>query len=613
MRRLLLLCSAVSVFCGLALAASTGNPHCIYLSPLPGAARVSSASGLILRFNVPVAPSSLAGARFKVVGSHSGTVDGRLLLSDDGRTVLFNPDHAFKGGEEVSVSLAGGIAGRDGTDLGSLAWSFSTSSRAPAGLHGSFLAALAEELSGSPAKPEGANAAGSRPSPVRIAGVPPDFPPISVGIDESPVSGGFFLSNFTIQPDLANTPYLMVIDRMGGPLFYRMTPNTCFDFKRQENGLYTYFQDGEGRFIGLDSTMQPVASYRAGHGYPTDGHDLRLLPNGHALLLASDTQTVDMSRLVPGGDPAATVTGLILQELDGAGNVVFEWRSWDHFKITDATLIDFTASQIDAVHGNALEIDGDGNILLSSRHLDEITKINRQTGDIVWRWGGKNNQFRLLGDTLWFSHQHALRRIANGHYTLFDNGNGHTPPFSRAVEYELDTVAMTARLVWQFVRPQTYAFALGYVQRLANGNTLIGWGATSPALSVVTPEGQIVNELSLPDGVYSYRAYDLPWSAPVTAVSPPAPTAPPSFSLGQNYPNPFNPSSTIRFSLPSRSFATLTVYNVLGQKLEDLVSGDMDRGEHTVRFDGTNFPSGVYFYRLTAGSLVETRRMVLVK
>ena len=149
-----------------------------------------------------------------------------------------------------------------------------------------------------------------------------------------------------------------------------------------------------------------------------------------------------------------------------------------------------TADEIDYVHGNAIELDSDGNWLVSSRHMDEITKIDRTTGDIVWRLGGKNNEFTLLGDTLWFSHQHAIRRIANGHVTLFDNGNGHTPPFSRAVEYELDEQARSARLVWQYRNtPDTYGSAMGYVQRESaepGTHVTIGQPGAGGAEAVVT-------------------------------------------------------------------------------------------------------------------------------
>src|SRR5690606_33427409 len=105
---------------------------------------------------------------------------------------------------------------------------------------------------------------------------------------------------------------------------------------------------------------------------------------------------------------------------------------------------------IDYAHGNAVELDSDGNILISSRHMNEITKIDRTTGEIIWRWGGKNNEFTFVNDTLAFSFQHDIRRLPNGNVTLFDNGNHHKPPRSRAVEYELDEVNKTATVVWQY-------------------------------------------------------------------------------------------------------------------------------------------------------------------
>ena len=167
-------------------------------------------------------------------------------------------------------------------------------------------------------------------------------------------------------------------------------------------------------FYALDSNFKLIDSFKCGNGYVTDVHELRVLANGHALLMSYDPEIVDMSQIVPGGNPNAVVTGLILQEIDTHKNVVWQWRSWDHYKITDATHENLTAANIDYVHGNAIEIAGDGNIIISCRHMDEITKINYDDGSIMWRWGGKNNQFTFLNDTLKFSHQHAIRLIANG-------------------------------------------------------------------------------------------------------------------------------------------------------------------------------------------------------
>jgi hypothetical protein len=88
---------------------------------------------------------------------------------------------------------------------------------------------------------------------------------------------------------------------------------------------------------------------------------------------------------------------------------------------------------------------------------------------------------------------------------------------------------------------------------------------------------------------------------------------PEQFSIAQNYPNPFNPSTTIRYGLPNRSHVTLTVFNTLGQQVATLVQGDQEAGYHEVRFDASGLSSGVYFYRLQAGTYVETRKLLLLR
>jgi hypothetical protein len=86
-----------------------------------------------------------------------------------------------------------------------------------------------------------------------------------------------------------------------------------------------------------------------------------------------------------------------------------------------------------------------------------------------------------------------------------------------------------------------------------------------------------------------------------------------NFSLLQNYPNPFNPSTTIRYALSLRSQVVLTVFNTLGQQIAVLENGMREAGSHAVRFDGRNLASGVYFYRLQAGTFSQTRKLLLSK
>ena len=88
---------------------------------------------------------------------------------------------------------------------------------------------------------------------------------------------------------------------------------------------------------------------------------------------------------------------------------------------------------------------------------------------------------------------------------------------------------------------------------------------------------------------------------------------PVAYELAQNYPNPFNPSTTIKYELPQRAHVVLTVFNMLGQQVAVLQNGEQQAGYHEAVFDASGLASGVYLYRLTAGSYVETRKLVLVR
>ena len=88
---------------------------------------------------------------------------------------------------------------------------------------------------------------------------------------------------------------------------------------------------------------------------------------------------------------------------------------------------------------------------------------------------------------------------------------------------------------------------------------------------------------------------------------------PGAFLLAQNYPNPFNPSTTIKYELPKASHVSLTVYDVLGRQVSVLVNEKRDAGSYEVKFNGSNLASGVYFYRLQAGSYVDTKKLLLLR
>lgn len=487
----------------------TSNDNFVYLSPVPNSKLNSSQTNIIIRSNSGINKSSVKRNILSVKGSISGIHSGKIILADDYKSLLFNPDYPFSNGESIIVNLSNGLENLQGNQLGSVSFEFDIANKPSL----DYKSVIDQELSVASTQKTNFKIekllSQSNYLHQETGFLPATFPSISL-YSTKPSDGQIFLSDFSNEAYYADKDFLLILNNDGSPFFYKKTNGYSFGLTLQPNGKITYFNAGTKYFFFvMDSTFQIVDSVKCGNGYQTDVHELRILPNNHYLLIGGEIQTIDMSKIVDGGNPEAKVTGIIIQELDSNKNVIFQWRSWDHYKITDAVGVDLTAAKIDYVHANAVELDNDGNIIISSRHLDEVTKINRTTGDIIWRWGGKNNQFTFINDDVGFSHQHAVRRISNGNITLFDNGNLHVSVLpSRALEYKLDEKKMTAELVWQYInQPTEISSAMGYVQRLNNGNTLIGWGTSNPAVTEVTPSNEKVFEMSLPDNVWSYRAF----------------------------------------------------------------------------------------------------------
>ena len=502
-------------------AATRGKQVYEYLSPVPGSSLVSPSNNIVIRLGSPLDPAQFNAADVSVVGNRSGIHQGTLALAADTKTLVWVPAQPFAPGERVAVRLRSGLTTRNGEQLPPLSFEFVVAmvdpARAPR---------LWREYSQDAPPGQSATVGSDAPvvsrsyAPARIAeacdSLPAVFPPLSLLKFDDPEAGGLFLT-----PNPPNGGgNLLILDSNFEPMFYRRMPGGVADFKLQPNGLLTYFNRSTSKFYALDSSYALVDSFATGNGYVTDLHDLQILPNGNALIMAYDPQPVGMDTVVTGGNPAAIVTGLIIQEIDAAKNVVFQWRSWDYFKITDgvACMVNLLGAQIDYSHGNAIELDHDGNLLISSRHMNEITKIDRQTGDIIWRLGlnSHHNDFTFVDDARGFSAQHDIRRLPNGHITLFDNGNCQSPQYSRALEYDLDETNKVATLKWEYrSTPDIYGFATGNVQRLSSGSTLINWGFAA-MVTELDPLGN--KELEFGFGVVNmitYRAFRFPWKTNV--------------------------------------------------------------------------------------------------
>ena len=342
--------------------------------------------------------------------------------------------------------------------------------------------------------------------PMVINGIslPGNFPQFSTTINEETASGKIFFTNSK------DAPYLMILENDGTPYFYQQLDEPSLDFKVQFNGMLSRWIGGDVRgYMVIDQHFQNVDTLRCTNDFGTDEHELQLLQNGHALLIAIEERP--LTQINPEGNPNTTVIGNHIQELDENGNPVFEWLCWDHINLEDSYIENQDVLELDYIHMNSIAVDYDGHLLISSRHLSECTKINRQTGDIIWRLGGKNNQFEFINDPDQISYQHDFRPVPDkpGHYTMFDNGTQKDPKYSRAVEFKLDTVNMLAEKVWEYrLMPDRFSRLMGNAQRLPNGNTLINWGdPTLPKITEVTDDSIVVYEADFIPAMNNYRTF----------------------------------------------------------------------------------------------------------
>ncbi|MCD4730569.1 MAG: aryl-sulfate sulfotransferase [Bacteroidales bacterium] len=489
-----------------------------YISPVPGSKYIMPQNNIALRHGDPIQVESLQNFSIHVTGTESGRITGRIVLSDDLRTVIFKPDNPFAFGEEVQVVVFGELKTKTGLLLERVDFSFSVTPAIP-DLPADYFFKKESTFDNSLGEATQKNSS-NKSFFGKNNNLPEDFPEIIVNLsDNLPPEGYYFVATFSLwgwYPDAV--PYLIIMDEYGTPVFYRKITAQAYDFKKLYNGNMVYYANYSGwyRWVIEDDAYMHVDDWAVMNGYWTDWHEFLLLSEenheGHAFVMAYDPQIVDMSHIVPGGHPNAIVLGWVIQELDINKNVVFQWRSWDHYLLTDASdHVDLTDSIIDPIHGNAIGLYSNDALLLSPRNLDEITKIDWNTGDIIWRLGGENNMFEFVNDTLGFSVQHDCRRLENGNISLFDNGAYHSYQFSSTVEYELDEENFTATLIRRFRHePDAFGSVMGNGQETEAGNIVTGWGSSgNPAITEFDLNGEILAEINIES--INYRAYRYPW------------------------------------------------------------------------------------------------------
>jgi hypothetical protein len=365
----------------------------------------------------------------------------------------------------------------------------------------------------------------SRPEYVRAFRSRPDLSPpaVEVATQAHNTAPGYIF----VAPKKGDGQYgPMILDNRGQPVWFRPLQNEgeyAMDFKVQPYRGEPVLTWAEGRVVAghgldeyviLDSSYQEISRVRAGNGYQGDHHEFLITQQDTALITIYSPVRWDLSPL--GGPEDGMVLDGIVQEIDiETGEVLFEWHSLEHVGLDETYFRPSTdpTKPFDYFHINSIDVDHDSNLLVSALKTSTVYKIDRESGEIMWRLGGKKSDFEM-GEGTRTGFQHDARRQPDGTITIFDNAAARrVQHLSRGIVLELDEEEMAATLVREYTHPDNlFAATQANMQVLPNANVFIGWG-NQPLFSEFSNEGKLLFDASFPSKVESYRAFRFAWRA----------------------------------------------------------------------------------------------------
>ena len=261
---------------------------------------------------------------------------------------------------------------------------------------------------------------------------------------------------------------------------------------------------GSGEHVVVDAAYRELFRVPGGHGRQADLHEFRLTDRNTALFFADAVVGAGAGP----GQPA-DLLDCAVQEVDlVSGAVVFEWHSLDHIDVSESVEAPpaEAGQAYDYFHANSIDEDADGNLIVSARNTSAVYKIERPTGRVLWRLGGKRSDFRM-GPGTGFALQHDARRRPDGTLSIFDDGQAGP---SRGIVLRIDETAMTAALVREYPSPAgLLSTSQGNVQFLPGGNVFVGWGSV-PRFSEFSVDGRLVLDAGF-TASQSYRDFRFPW------------------------------------------------------------------------------------------------------
>ena len=349
--------------------------------------------------------------------------------------------------------------------------------------------------------------------------------PIPVSILQSSPNTARGLIFLTPSSILTTDPHgAQIVDERGRPVWVHQLPTGvgAYDLRVQHyrgEPVITWIQSAGAFSTGpttdyiADRHYHVIATVEAGNGLTADIHEFYLTREGTALITIYNTVTRDLSSV--GGPKSGLVTEGVIQEVDiRNGQVLFEWHSLDHIAIDESHEPVSTSPTVawDYFHLNAVSIDDDGQLLVGARHAWATYRLDRHTGAVLWRLGGKKSDF-TLGPNVAFAWQHNPTAVNDdGSIRIFDNeASPAVLPYSRVIWIKHDDVNRTATLERWFKHPDGLsAGSQGNAEGLDNGDTFVGWGAL-PRFSEFDRDSALIFDAALPTNYNSYRAYRHQW------------------------------------------------------------------------------------------------------
>lgn len=380
----------------------------------------------------------------------------------------------------------------------------------------------------------------------------PNLHPMKITVTTPPqpgTSSGFvFLAPYAFSVNATyGQPGSLMLDNTGNPIWFRplSSPNLMnTDFRVQTfNGkpvltfwqgtlatppAYTNAPGGSSEpgscYHILDNTYALIKTVSAQRGFISDIHEFLITPRNTALLLS--TKAIPMDLTPYGGPQDGFVQDFAIQEIDLHTNqLLFFWDALEHIPLSDsyqsASSATLSGNVWDAYHLNSIGLtDSIDDIIVSSRNAWTIYRINKPTGNILWRLGGKQNDFTIESGGE-FSWQHDARFLPNNLVSLFDDnsdGSSSSVP-SHGLILQLDLNNMTASINRTYYHdPNISVASQGNVQSLPNGNKFVGWGQSAyytefseAGNTESTPAVNLLYAAEMPGSNYSYRAYRHDW------------------------------------------------------------------------------------------------------